>query len=175
MIARALVALLGAGFFLTVAPGLASAAPAYPIHHCNVTVTPPSGQVPAGGTFQVSGSYYISTNWTVQFNGQTRTFIGATFSTTLQVPKVTHNETLTLRVSCSAEPGGFSAFRIQISAALLNGGGGKGHLPNTGGPSIWWLIAGALAGIIGSTLMWRGRRRRDLQQVVVSPGKHLRT
>jgi len=135
-------------------------------------VNPPSGHVKAGATFRVSGSDPTSQTWKVIFNGQTRTFVGKTFSTTLRAPATTRNETLTLTVTCNGQAGFFSTpFQISILAASLNGGGTGGHLPNTGGPSVWWLILAALAGTAGSTLMWRGRRRSRVR-VAATAGKH---
>lgn len=153
LVARALVALLGAGLLVSIAPGLASA---YPIVRCNVFVSPQT--VHAGDTFRVWGNDPTPQVWKVTFNGTTQTFHGTSFSTTLRAPKPSHNEVLTLRVTCNGQNGLFSsAFRIQILAATQNGHGG--NLPGTGGPSIWWLILGLLAGISGSILVWRGRRR----------------
>lgn len=169
VIARVLVALLGAGLFVAVAPSLATAAPSYPIHHCDVTIKPASGVVKAGGTIQVSGSYYISTTWTVTFNGKTLTFTGKTFSTTLRVPKTKTDKAITLTVSCGN--GNTSAFSIQILGSSKGGGGGP--LPNTGGPSVWWLILAGLAGVSGSYLMWRGRRRPRVAPATASQGKHV--
>lgn len=167
-VARALVAVLGAVALVALAPAVSTAAPAYPNHHCNVTIDPPSGQVKAGGTFSVTGTYYISTKWTVSFNGVTRKFTGPTFTTTFQVPRTARTETLTLKVSCSN--GDVSRFRIEILGSGINSG--SGHLPNTGGPSIWWLIFAALAGATGSFLMWRGRRRHAVVTAAAPPGKH---
>jgi LPXTG-motif cell wall-anchored protein len=166
-VVRALLAVLAAGFFAAALPAVATAAPAYPIHHCDVTIKPASGVVKAGGTIQVSGSYYISTMWTVTFNGKTEHFTGKTFTTTLRAPLTKTDKTITLTVSCGN--GNTSPFTIQV---LGSGTGGGGHLPNTGGPSIWWLILAALAGVSGSILMWRGRRRPKAQPVAASAGKH---
>ncbi|MGN6721965.1 MAG: LPXTG cell wall anchor domain-containing protein [Marmoricola sp.] len=167
MIARVLVAVLGAGLFVALAPSLATARPAYPPSHCTVTIKPASGVVKAGGTIQVSGSFVKSTTWTVTFNGKTRHFTGKTFSTTLRAPNTKTDETLTLTVSCGN--GNSSAFTIEV---LGSGKGGGGHLPNTGGPSVWWLIFAGLAGASGSFLMWRGRRRHGVAPAPVSQGKH---
>lgn len=168
-IARALVAVVGAVSIVALAPAVATAAPAYPIHQCHVTVDPPSQQVHAGGTFRVSGSYYISTHWVVSFNGVTRNFTGTSFTTTFRVPKSTHGETLTLTVNCADN----QTQPFQITVLASSAGNGGGHLPNTGGPSIWWLIFAGIAGATGSFLMWRGRRRQ-IAHVLAGPpeGKH---
>ena len=165
LVARALIAVLGAVAIVALAPAVTTAAPKYPIVTCNVTIDPPSGIVKAGGTFTVSGTSMASQAWQVSFNGQTRTFHGKTFSTTFRVPTTAHDETLTLKVTCT---NGKSLFQIQI----LGTGLGGGHLPNTGGPSEWWLILAGLAGAIGSFLMWQGRRRRAVVAVSAPSGKH---
>lgn len=166
---RALVMILGTGFFVAVLPAAATAAPTYPIHHCNVTIKPASGVVKAGETIQISGSYYISTTWTVTFDGTTRHFTGTSFHTTLRAPQTRTDQTITLTVSCGN--GNSSPFSIEV---LGSGTSGHGHLPNTGGPSIWWLIFAALAGASGSFLMWRDRRRPKAQPVAATHGKHAR-
>lgn len=170
VIARVLVTILGAGFLVSLAPAVATASPAYPIvTHCHFTIDPPNGQVQAGGTFRVSGTSDVSTTFTASFNGETRNFSGTSFTTTFRVPKTKTSEKLTLRVSCTADAGQFTLFNVQI----LGSGTGHGHLPNTGGPSIWWLILAAMAGVAGSFLMWRGRRRPQADLVAAHPGKHV--
>lgn len=170
-IARALAAILGAVALVALAPAVATAAPAYPIHHCDISIDPPNGHVKAGATFRVSGSYYISTNWTVSFNGTTRKFTGPRFTTTFRAPKTASNQTLTLSASCGN--GNHSLFQLEVLASGLTAGGTGGQLPNTGGPSAWWLILAGLAGASGSFLMWRGRRRQIARIIAHPQGKHL--
>ncbi|HJQ05971.1 MAG TPA: LPXTG cell wall anchor domain-containing protein [Nocardioides sp.] len=67
----------------------------------------------------------------------------------------------------SADPGVFldcqcfGSFRTKSVAGEhhTNGGGGNG-LPNTGGPSEWWLIAGFGLVLAGGAATYAGRRRR---------------
>ena len=107
----------------------ASTAPAqaYPAASCQIAVKPQ--HVQPGHSFTVSGHSDISEQWTVTFQGSSRSFVGSTFSTTLRAPATAG--TYRLGVSCSGANGSLAQqFGIQVASAA--GSLTHGSLPNTG-------------------------------------------
>lgn len=117
----------------------------------------------------MSGNSNTTEHWTVAFDGATRTFNGSTFSTTFKAPTTPGNYTLS--VSCSGTAGAKTLlFNVHVLAASLSPGAvgaGNGHLPNTGGPNLWWWLVAALALVSGGALVYRSRRHSPQ-----SPTKH---
>lgn len=143
-------------------PGLMTPASAYPVVSCSVTA--PTSAVKPGHRFPVSGKSSAAEKWTVSFNHSVKHFNGKTFKTTFVAPN--KPGTYPLRVTCAGTAGTQTqTLMIQVGTS----GGGQGHgLPNTGGPSWWWLgIAGAA--IVAGGALVTCRRHEPQPRVADSP------
>lgn len=150
--------------------GLALQAPAqaYPFTTCGVTVTPSSLHVTSGQRLTLTGTSSVSTKWTVTFNGVVHYYTGTTFTATYRAPTVTRRTVIGLTITCTNSSGSLTLrYRIVIDPFATGAGG---HLPNTGGPSIWWLIAGLMAALSGAFLALRNRRAPQAARAVARPG-----
>ena len=139
--------------------GLALQAPAdaYPATVCSVQISPASGHVHSGQTLTVAGTSSTTTHWTVTINGVVHYYTGTTFTVHYKVPPVSHRTTIGVTVYCSNSTGALTrSYRIVVDPFSLPGHGGSG-LPNTGGPSQWWLLAGLMLVVMGTSLLWRHR------------------
>ena len=155
--ALALVAALA----MVVAPSLTPAAhAAYPEMSCTVSVTPQT--VKSGGTFTVSGDSPSASSWSVKYDGKTDVYTGTSFSHQYQAPKTTKNKTLGVVAKCIGTQGDQTqSFDLKVLGSNQSAtGGSDGELANTGGFSVWWLVAGGGALVIGSGLIVASRRRR---------------
>ena len=137
--------------------GFAPAASAYPEGVCDLEV---SAQVVNSGETITATSHYsvVDTSarkqagddihWVTTFNGQTRTGTGETFTASFKAPEVDSPTDFKL-TSTGTGPAGDCSRSVNVSV-LPNGSAsppGGSHLPNTGGPALWLLIAGL--GLVG--------------------------
>ncbi|HWU32980.1 MAG TPA: LPXTG cell wall anchor domain-containing protein, partial [Marmoricola sp.] len=105
---------------------------------------------------------------TVTFLNQTATSPGSTVTKVFTAPTVTKTTTLPVHGTCTfTSTTGTSGHALAVKSQTLRAtayititpvGGGTG-LPNTGGPSVGWLVAGVAALIAGAGAMFFGRRR----------------
>lgn len=140
--------------------GLAFQAPAeaYPGTVCSVSISPASGELTSGQTLTLTGKASTTTHWTVTINGVVHYYTGTTFTETYKVPTVSHKTVIGVTVVCSNSSGSLTLhYRIVVDPFSLAGNGSGGKLPNTGGPSLWWLLAGIACALSGAVLAWRGR------------------
>lgn len=155
----------------SVVAGLALQAPAeaYPGTVCNLHVSPASGEITSGQTLTLTGSASTTTTWSVTINGVVHHFTGTTFTETYKAPTVAHKTVIGVTVTCTNSSGALTLrFRIVVDPFSLAGNGSGGHLPNTGGPSLWWLLVGIACALSGGFLAWRGRPSTR------SSGRHVR-
>lgn len=149
---------------------------------CNVSVTAKAGKpisayidVKGNASSTITGDVTISvfrsgsaprmaaraaTVWstTAHYNGSPLTITGPTLKSGSYraVAKFTADPGVYLDCQCF---GNFRTKSVQ-GEHHQNGGGGGGGLPNTGGPSEWWLIAGFGLVLAGGAATYVGRRRR---------------
>ena len=162
ILAAALLALLGLAAF-------APSANAYPQPVLYLKVS--SNVVVSGHTFMLTASTQVNCDvLTISWNGQTYSGSGSKFKHKYKAPIVTSQVVITAKATCTygTTSGGvghsITAQSLATNPAYLNvtvvpahGKGGK--LPNTGGPSIGWLIGGIAALLAGAGAMFAGRRR----------------
>jgi len=135
----------------------APSAQAYPAVSCTVTITPTSQHLKAGQPLKLVGHSTVTSTWTVKFNGITHYYTGTSFTATYITPKVTKRTVIGLTVTCSNSSGALTlGYRIVVDPFTLPSTGG--HLPNTGGPSLWWLLAGLALVVFGAAAMARHRQ-----------------
>ncbi|GAC1382979.1 MAG: hypothetical protein NVSMB48_15020 [Marmoricola sp.] len=161
-LAAALMVLLG----LT---ALAPSAEAYPTPVLTLKLSVQS--VISGHTFNAVAKASVNCDTlTVSWSGQSATAPGSTLTHTFRAPIVTVPTVITAVAVCrysstTGTAGAAIAATEQSLTAKANitvlplTSAGSGHLPNTGGPSIGWLIAGIAALLAGAVAMFAGRRR----------------
>lgn len=157
--------MIGVGTALTlllasVLAGLALQAPAqaYPGTVCSVHLSPASGEITSGQTLTLTGSSSATTRWTVTIQGVVHYYTGTSFTQTFKAPRVSRKTVIGVTVSCSNVSGALSLhYRIVIDPFSAAGSRSGGHLPNTGGPSVWWLLVGIACAVSGAFLAWQGR------------------
>lgn len=162
-LAAALLVLLG----LT---ALAPSAQAYPTPI--LTLTLDLHTVVSGHTFDaVANASVKCDSLTVNWAGQSATAPGSTLRHTFKAPIVQVPTVITAVAVCRyTSTTGASGHAIVAAPQTLTakanvtvlplGSAAGGHLPNTGGPSINWLIAGIAAMLAGAAAMFAGRRRQ---------------
>ncbi|MGN6161618.1 MAG: LPXTG cell wall anchor domain-containing protein [Marmoricola sp.] len=149
-------------------------AQAYPAASCSVKITPSSMELKSGQSLKLVGHSSTTTHWTVDFNGVTHYYTGTTFTASYVAPTVSTKTTVGLTVTCSSSAGSLTLhYRIVVDPYTLPSTG-SGHLPNTGGPSIWWLIVG-IALTLGGAAFMRFHRQPIAQRIAAEPsGRHRR-
>lgn len=156
--------------------GLAPAAQAYPDVNFNLTV---NRQVIYGGeTFTATATSNVTCDWTLVWNGQdsdtTRTHTSSLFVTTYTADEVSKVTKIPLQGTCEytvptartaahARSTARATWHKTIMITVLPRGSALppttgGTLPNTGGPSLWLLVAGLGLTGIGVTAVARSRR-----------------
>lgn len=166
-LATALMALLG---FTAFAPS-AQAYP-QPVFYLKASVN----TVVSGHTLMITGTATVNCeSITISWAGQTFTGSGSKFKHKYNAPNVTSKTVITAHGTCvfsstSGAAGQAIVATTQTLTATANitvvpahsKGNNKnqgGNLPNTGGPSIGWLIGGIAALLAGAGAMFAGRRR----------------
>ena len=161
-LAAALMVLLG----LT---ALAPSAQAYPTPILTLKLSLHS--VVSGHTFNAVAKASVTCDTlTVTWAGQSATTPGSTLSHTFLAPTVSKPTVITAVAVCRySSTAGASGAAIRATEQTLTAkanvtvlpvsSGAGGHLPNTGGPSVGWLIAGIAALLAGAGAMFAGRRR----------------
>lgn len=150
--------------------GLAPSASAYPEVTCDVTVNAQvlhSGErlvvtATAGGTVQAQRAAATSdVTWTITWNGITRHGKGSRFVTKFIAPNVSSSKVLTLESSMTSASGNCvrSLDITVLPQDIVSPPNGGGHLPNTGGPRLLWLLAGLALVILGGGAAFSARRR----------------
>ena len=168
---------------LLAAIGFATPASAYPDVTIDLTAKP---QVLYGGqTFRATGSANVDCDWTLEWNGETRTgssTSGSPFSTVYTAPDVTKVTKIPLHGTCAyldpttrssaqrsaaraaATPATWT--RTIIITVLPRGQAAPPtdngtDLPNTGGPNIAFLLGGLGLLLLGATAVTVARRRAE--------------
>lgn len=162
MIAAALVALLGV-------VALAPSAQAYPTPILTLKLSVQT--VVSGGTFNAVATADVQCDtMTVTWNGQTATAPGSTVSHVFTAPVVQVATVITAHATCTyTDQTGTAGHALAVTQKTLTAdanvtvlpqaAAATGKLPNTGGPSIGWLLAGIAALLAGAGAMYAGRRR----------------
>lgn len=164
-LAAALLALLGV-------TALAPSAQAYPFPPPGVTLTLHLNlnRVVSGHTFVATAKASVNcTSLKINWDGQSGESAGATFKHQFRAPIVTTNTVIRAYAFCTyTATSGTAGHAISLTPKTLTAhaditvipvGSGNGHLPNTGGPSVGWLIGGIAALLAGALAMYVGRRR----------------
>lgn len=161
-LAAALMVLLG----LT---ALAPSAQAYPTPVLTLKLS--LHDVVSGKTFTAVAKATVTCDTlTLNWAGQSATSPGSTLSHAFKAPVVTVPTVVTAVAVChytstTGASGTAIAAAPQTLTAKANvtvlplSSAGNGRLPNTGGPSVGWLIAGIAALLAGAAAMFAGRRR----------------
>lgn len=162
-LAAALMVLLGLA-------ALAPSAQAYPTPILTLKLS--VQRVVSGHTFNAVATASVTCDTlTVSWDGQSATAPGSRVKHTFRAPIVTVPTVITAVAVChysSTTGTGGAAIsvteqtltaRANVTVLPLSNSAGNGHLPNTGGPSIGWLIAGIAALLAGAGAMLAGRRR----------------
>ena len=162
MLAAALVALLGV-------TALAPSAQAYP--GISLTLKLNLNTVVSGHQFvAVAQADTKCSTLSVTFNGQKATQAGSKVTHTFNAPTVKTATKMPVNAACTyTSVTGVSGHAIvakpQVARATayitILPVGGNGGLPNTGGPSVGWLVAGIAALLAGAGAMFFGRRRNS--------------
>jgi LPXTG-motif cell wall-anchored protein len=164
---------IGATAFAAIFVALGSAPSAYadPETSCSVTVS--AQQVLSGSELQVTAesqqtttnsprTAVVGTHWSADFNGVTKSGVANVFKTSFAVPTVTAETTLVLTVHAVMPDATTNCEKslnitVEPSGLAVNP---PNHLPNTGGPSRWFLIFGAALVLIGGAAVQQGRSVR---------------
>lgn len=160
-LAAALVALMGL-------VALAPSAQAYPTAALYLNLN--LDRVVSGHVFVAIAKATVNCDTlTVTWNGQTASAHGSKVTHQFRAPIVTSTVVITAHATCiytstsgnvgnaiSAKP---STLTATADVTVVPVAGNAGKLPNTGGPSIAWLIAGIGALLAGAGTMFAGRRR----------------
>jgi hypothetical protein len=151
--------------------GFSPSAFAYPEGVCDLEVS--AQVVNSGDTITATCHYSVVDNsarkqagedihWVMTFNGQTRTGTGETFTATFKAPEVDTPTTFKL-TSTGTGPAGTCSRSVNVTV-LPNGTvsppGGGPHLPDTGGPRLFLLLAG-FALVVGGAVAIRVSRREQ--------------
>jgi hypothetical protein len=162
--ATALIAL-----FVTV--GFAPTAFGYPEGVCDLQV---SAQIVNGGETITATCHYSVTDtaarrqagsdihWVMTFNGETRTGTGETFTASFKAPDVSTPTSFTL-TSTGTGPAGTCARSVKITVEP-NGSVSPPtgpHLPDTGGPRLFLLMAGLALVAVGAISIRMSRKERQ--------------
>lgn len=160
-LAAALIALLG----LTV---LAPSAQAYPTPVLTLHLS--LNRVLGGHTFVADAKASITCDTlSISWAGQNAVAPGSEVKHTFVAPKVKKATVITAVAVCNytsttgtagnAISPSSQTLTAKANVTVLPANGGSGVLPNTGGPSVGWLIAGIAALLAGALAMIAGRRR----------------
>ncbi|MGN6722132.1 MAG: LPXTG cell wall anchor domain-containing protein [Marmoricola sp.] len=157
----ALLALLG---FTAFAPS----ASAYPPPTLYLTLS--TNRVVSGHTFEATAHATVNCDKiTLRWNGVMASATGSTVKHRYKAPIVSSTVVITAHATCTytttsgAAGAAISAktntlyAEADVTVVPAHSKGGK--LPNTGGPSIGWLIGGIAALLAGAGAMFAGRRR----------------
>jgi len=162
-LAAVLIALLGLAV-------LAPSAEAYPTPVLTLKLS--LSRVFSGHTFVATAKASINCDsLSLTWNGQHASAPGAKLVHAFKAPTVTKATVITAvavctytsvsgRVGTAISPSD-QTLTAKANVTVLPLGGGTGVLPNTGGPSIAWLIAGLGALLAGALAMIKGRRRHE--------------
>jgi LPXTG-motif cell wall-anchored protein len=163
---------------LVAAIGFAPSAQAYPEVVINISV----GRTVVFGLhdFTAVASANVTCNWTLEWNGVTRTRAGhKTFTTTFRAPNVSRVTRIPLHATCvytvpsgaravtsrtTATTASQATWRRTIVITVLPARGtvtppSQGGIPNTGGPDLWILLAGLGLVATGGAVVVRSKRR----------------
>ncbi len=165
------VALLG----ILAAVGFAPAAQAYPDAQQNLTVDRQS--LFGGESFTAFATSNVSCDWTLEWNGESRTQTSENFTTSFEAPIVTEATDIPLNGTClydsleeprvAARAAAQVAFEKTIVITVLprsdevSPPGDGDDLPNTGGPNLWILIAGLVALVGGAFVVRAAKSHRN--------------
>lgn len=167
-VVRAFVAALT---FLIAGLGLVAVAPAASAYDSPLfSISIDNQTVVSGGKFTVTTKADVTCSWTQSFLDQSASGSGTSFAHTFIAPTVTQTTKYPVNASCGySSVAGAAGHSLKIvdqvwtgqtfvtvtpAGTLANTGG----LPNTGGPSIWWLVAGLMALLAGAGLLANSRR-----------------
>ncbi|MCW2783629.1 MAG: hypothetical protein JWP74_146 [Marmoricola sp.] len=170
VVKKVIALVLGAMFGVVALVGLAPSAQAYPDVVIDLTAHP---QVLYGGQqYTATATSDVTCDWTLEWNGVSKTDTSERFVTKFTAPPVSKITKIPLHGTCdyTAPSGRTSArsaaddavwHRTIIITVLPRGSAssppGSGTLPNTGGPSIWLLLAGLALAAGGATAVARSR------------------
>lgn len=105
-----------------------------------------------------------SVDWTMTFNGETRTGSGSTFKQTFEAPAVTKTGKYPLTAT-AVQADGETTCSKTVEITVVPGGTTVvppgGGLPNTGGPHLWLLVAGLALLALGGAAVRQSRKRHD--------------
>jgi LPXTG-motif cell wall-anchored protein len=160
------IAALGSALFVL---GTAPSASAYPEVTCDVTVDrqvlDPGDSFTATGTAKAiddQGNVVDPSNihWSFRWNGVTKLRTGTPVHATFTAPEVTHTRVITLTARAET-PQGPCVHHIDITVigAEVAGPGGGGHLPSTGGPAFWIMVAALALLLVGGGTVVVSRKR----------------
>ncbi|RNL62203.1 LPXTG cell wall anchor domain-containing protein [Nocardioides marmoriginsengisoli] len=156
--------------------GLSPSAQAYPETSCNVFVD--SQIVKSGATFTATGeSQQFTTprlaarasagdpvSWEMTFNGEVRTGKAEVFVQKFKAPVVKKKTTLPLTAS-AIMPDAKTTCTKTVDITILPGGTTVSppgdHLPNTGGPQLYLLIAGLVLVVAGGLAIRSSRKSHE--------------
>lgn len=154
--------------------GLAPAAQAYPDAQQNLTVDRQS--LYGGESFTAFATSNVNCDWTLEWNGESRTQSSEDFTTSFEAPIVTEPTDIALNGTCiydsleeprvAAKAAAESTFEKTIVITVLpqsnavSPPGDDDDLPNTGGPNLWILIAGLLSLVAGAVVIRSAKSRR---------------
>jgi LPXTG-motif cell wall-anchored protein len=99
--------------------------------------------------------------WTFEWNGVVKHRTGAIVTASFTAPQVKHSRTITLTARNSS-PAGDCVRHIDVTVRGISVSpptGGGPHMPNTGGPEFWLLVAGVVLLLGGGGAVVASRRR----------------
>ncbi len=153
--------------------GFAPAAQAYPDAQQNLTVDRQS--LYGGESFTAFATSNVNCDWTLEWNGESRTQTSEDFTTSFVAPVVTEVTEISLNGSCAydsleapraaSKASAVSTFEKTIVITVLPQSNavsppGDDDLPNAGGPNLWILIAGIAAVLAGAVVIRSAKSRR---------------
>ena len=147
-------ALLG---IAALAPSAQAAVATYPAP--TVTVTVSATTVTSASSFTATVTSSVTCHDFFSFAGQHKTGVGKVVTKSFKAPNVTSTQVFPLTVTCTYSTGAGHASTSRTVNITVVPAGAAASLPNTGGPSVWWFVGGALAILIGAGAMFTTRRR----------------
>lgn len=159
----------------------ASSAGAYP--GCVFEASADKRVVASGSDVTIGSSANAECDWSIEWNGTTRTGSGMSFSATYTAPVVSRSTVIDAHVTCTYEdtactPTGNARMAanartatwaetipVRVNPAAQGGGtstataGDSGVLPNTGGPSLFLLLGALLLLAAGGGAVYASRRQ----------------
>lgn len=166
---KLIAAVFGTALTLALSLGVMPTAHAYPDVVIDVSVD--KNVVYGGGTYTATAKASVPCDWTLVWNGVTKSGQGTSFAARFKAPPVKKVTNIPLQATCAYDDGNATASRtatwtrtimIKVLPRASQGGpkADNGALPGTGGPNQGWILGGIALLLLGGGAALLARRRR---------------